>query len=306
MRVKHGCSGGVKMTLVWIVLAGGMRFCPAAWSGAVAPAGLYKDIEYGSVGEVRLMLDTCVPEGGVLHPAVILIHGGGWSSGKRADMAFLFEPLSTAGFACFTISYRLSPEHRWPACLEDVKTAIRWVKAHAVEYQADPNSIALIGYSAGGHLACLAAVTADADEQVGAVVGFAPPTDHVADNERRGGLSTAMQKLLDRPLEFNDEARAVLRHISPIQYVKAGLPPFLLIHGTEDSSVPYSQSVNFRQKLLDCGVACELKTLEGAGHRIAEWATFDPNYLQDTAAWLTRVFDADCPAAKEKALKAAP
>jgi acetyl esterase/lipase len=308
VRLNCGGRGVVKTALVWAILTGGLWFCPAAGAAAVKAAGLYTGIEYGRAGEHALLLDAFVSEGGGLRPAVLLIHGGGWSSGKRDDMAFLFEPLGRAGFVCFTISYRLAPEHRWPACIEDVRTAIRWVKAHAAEYQADPNSIALLGYSAGGHLACLAAVQADGDERVGAVVGFAPPTDHVADNERRGGLSTSMQKLLDRPVELNDEARALLRRLSPIQYVKAGLPPFLLVHGTEDTSVPYSQSVAFRQKLLDCEAACELKTLEGAGHRIAEWETCDPNYLQDTAAWLGRVFHAEaaCPEAEKGSGKAAP
>ncbi len=68
-------------------------------------------------------------------PVVIIVHGGGWVGGDKQDMSFLFEPLSDAGFAWFSINYRLAPKHRWPACLEDVQSAIRWVKAHASEYR---------------------------------------------------------------------------------------------------------------------------------------------------------------------------
>ena len=292
MRPKHG-RGGVITTLMWVVLAGGIGLCPAAAAGAEKAAGLYTAIEYGRPGDHPLLLDAYVPEGSALHPAVILIHGGGWSSGKRDDMAFLFEPLGSAGFACFTISYRLAPEHRWPACLEDVRTAIRWVKAHAAEYQADPDRIALIGYSAGGHLACFAAVQADETERVQGVVGFAPPTDHEADNDRRGGLSLSMQKLLDRSPAIDDQSRRILRRISPIQYVNAGLPPFLLIHGTEDTSVPYSQSTQFMAKLNHYAAPCKLITIEGAGHRITDWESRHPGFLEETAAWLKQTLQAE-------------
>ena len=305
-----------RQAFLLMALWGVVGVCPVAGAEAVKPAGLYEDIQYGSAGEAPLLLDACVPEGdgAGLSPAVILIHGGGWSSGTRGDMAFLFDPLSKAGFTWFTISYRLAPTSRWPACIEDVRTAIRWVKANALAYRADPERIVLIGYSAGGHLACLAAVQGDETERVQGVVAFAPPTDHEADNERRGGLSPSMQKLLDRPLELDDQTRAMLRHLSPIQYVNAGLPPFLLIHGTEDTSVPYSQSVHFRAELKHYAAPCELITIEGAGHSIADWGPLHPGFLEETVAWLKTTFQAGqrvptsmaavTPAAIEKTVKA--
>lgn len=265
-------------------------------SGAMVsnqPAGLYENIVYGTAGEESLFLDACVPEGRDLHPAVILIHGGGWSGGDKKDMEFLYKPLSEAGFVWFSINYRLAPQHCWPACFEDVRTAIRWVRDNAAAYRADAGRIALIGYSAGGHLACLAAVQADQTERVQAVVGIAPPTDHEADSERRGRLSPSMQKLLDRPGEISDDARTMLQRISPIQYVNAGLPPFLLLHGTEDNSVPYSQSVNFKAKLDHYCAPCEIITIEGAGHRITDWEAIRPQYIKDITNWLTRAVQAD-------------
>lgn len=271
----------------WLVIGG-------ISGGAVSeqPAGLYEDIIYGTAGGQSLLLDACVPEGKGLRPAVILIHGGGWSGGDKKDMEFLYQPLSEAGFVWFSINYRLAPQHRWPACIEDVRTAIRWVRANAAEYRGDAARIALIGYSAGGHLACLAAVQADPAERVQAVVGIAPPTDHEADSARRGGLSPSMQKLLDRPGEMNDDARTMLQRISPIQYVNAGLPPFLLLHGTDDNSVPYSQSVNFKTKLDHYCAPCEIITIEGAGHRISEWNQIRPQYVKEIVDWLTRAVQA--------------
>ncbi|MBN2512989.1 MAG: alpha/beta hydrolase fold domain-containing protein [Sedimentisphaerales bacterium] len=271
----------------WLVIGG-------ISGGAVSnqPAGFYADVVYGTAGGESLLLDLFVPEGKGIRPAAILIHGGGWSGGDKKDMKFLYKPLSEAGFVWFSIHYRLAPKHRWPACFEDVRTAIRWVRANAAAYRADAGRIALIGYSAGGHLACLAAVQADETERVQAVVGIAPPTDHEADSERRGGLSPSMQKLLERPGEMDDDARAMLQRISPIQYVNAGLPPFLLLHGTDDNSVPYSQSINFKAKLDHYCAPCEIITIEGAGHRISEWDQIRPHYVKEIVDWLTRAVQA--------------
>jgi pectinesterase len=237
------------------------------------------DVVYGSAEGRFLRLDVTMPGGSeTMCPGVILVHGGGWSGGDRTDMQFLAERMVRAGFTCFSVGYRLAPEHRWPSCLEDVREAVRWVKSHSADYRADPERIVLLGYSAGGHLACHAAVTADKADRPAAVVLLAAPIDHEADSERRGGLSPSLQKLLNLAAVINDQSRAVLREISPVHYVSADLPPFVLVHGTEDTSVPFDQSLSLRSKLMESGVSCALITLEGAGHRIAEWETYD-------AAW---------------------
>ena len=120
------------------------------------------DVEYGKVGGASLRLDAHVPNGAGPFPMVLIVHGGGWGTGdKRKGMEPFFEPLNKAGdFTWFSINYRLAPSNHWPACLEDVQTAIRWVKSHAKEYKGDPQRLALMGYSAGGELVCLAAVLA--------------------------------------------------------------------------------------------------------------------------------------------------
>ena len=260
-----------------------------ALASAVASAEFKGDIEYARVGDSALHLDASVPDGPGPFPVAILIHGGGWGSGdKRGDVTPLMEPLTQAGFTWFSIDYRLAPTNPWPACFEDVQNAIRWVKTHAAEFKGDSNRIALVGYSAGGHLACHAAVMADDRTRVQAVVGCAAPTDHIADSERRGGPSKSMQALLGSPPELGAETRRRLREFSPINFVKPGLPPFLLLQGTEDKSVPYPQSVNLQARLMQAGVSCELITLTNATHRLAEWTNFDAGYPDKLVGWLRR------------------
>jgi acetyl esterase/lipase len=255
----------------------------------LAAAELKTDLEYGRAGGESLRLDASVPDGAGPFPVVMIVHGGGWGSGdKQKDITVLFEPLTRAGYTWFSINYRLAPTNRWPACFEDVQTAIRWVKAHAAEYKGDPRRLALIGYSAGGQLVCQAAVLATNDTRVQAVIGFAPPTDLVADTERRGGLSKSLQALLDREEKVDDQVNTLLKQMSPINYVKPGLPPFLLIHGTVDKSVPYEQSLNFQARLKENGVPCEIVTVTNAPHNIMSWEKIDTSYKEKMTDWLKR------------------
>lgn len=245
------------------------------------------DIEYGKAGGESLQLDAHVPNGVGPFPMVLMVHGGGWGVGdKRKGMEPLFEPLNKAGdFTWFSINYRLAPTNHWPACFEDVQTAIRWVKSHAKEYKGDPQRLALMGYSAGGELVCLAAMLAKEDTRVQAVVGFSPPTDMVADTDRRGGLSKSLQALFGREA-VDDQTRPLLKEMSAINFVKPGLPPFLLIQGDADKTVPYEQSLSFQARLKENDVPCELIIVKGAPHRITDWDKFDPSYKEKTVAWL--------------------
>ncbi len=245
------------------------------------------DIEYGRASGESLRLDAHIPDGSGPFPMVVMVHGGGWTSGdKRKDITVILEPLTTSGqFAWFSINYRMAPTNRWPACFEDVQTAIRWAKAHATEYKGDPHRVALMGYSAGGQLACLAAVRAGEDTRVQAVVGFAPPTDMVADTERRGDLSKSLQALFGRET-VDDATRALLQEMSPITYVKPGLPPFLFVQGDADKTVLYEQTLAFMSKLKENGVTNDIVTIKGAPHRITDWDNFDPSYKEKVITWL--------------------
>ncbi|BET69487.1 hypothetical protein ASA1KI_44050 [Opitutales bacterium ASA1] len=264
-----------------------------------ACAEVLRDVVYGTAGGEELRLDVRIPQGRPPYPVAVLVHGGGWGSGDKggadkpgsgADITPWFAPLEEAGVLAFSINYRLAPAHRWPACFEDVQTAIRWVKTHAAEYGGDPERIALFGHSAGGHLAFLAAVQATEDTRVQAAVGFAPVTDFEQDLPIRGGLSVALQNLHGRPKEPTAEALAILRETSPVNHVRPGLPPFLIVHGDADRTVPLEQSRQFLDRLAVAGVRGDLVVLRGAPHRLTEWDVHDASWSTKVVAWLRAVW----------------
>ena len=267
-------------------------FLTATLFGNLARAELKTNIEYGKAGNRALLLDANVPDGTGPFPVVIAIHGGGWCTGNKSgkgDFAPALKALTANHFTWFSIDYRLAPTNRWPDCYDDVQAAIRWGKAHAAEYKGDPDHIALLGYSAGGHLACLAATLAGPDTRVQAVVGLAPPTDLAADAQHRGSLKKwpAMRNLLGRD-SLDDETLKLLWQMSPINHVQSGLPPFLLMQGDSDKTVLPSLTRNFAARLKEKGVPYELYFLKGPGHRIADWEKFDPTWQQKLADWLNQ------------------
>lgn len=255
---------------------------------SIAFADIQTDIEYSQAKDANLFLDVSLPDGNGPFAAAIIVHGGGWSSGNKQDIEFLFKPLNDANIAAFSVNYRLAPKNRWPACFDDVRQSIRWVKINAATFKVDPNRIAIIGYSAGGQLACLAAVTADKDTAVKAVVGLAPPTDLVLDSLRRGNISTYLMNLFDCNT-LDASSLQMIWESSPINHIKPGLPPFLLAHGTADKSVPYQQSLNFKSRLDEMDVKCDIITIKGAGHKINEWQDFDSGWIKKMTDWLNGV-----------------
>jgi acetyl esterase/lipase len=262
----------------------------AGITSAVAEPKWLPHLEYGKAGGESLRLDASVPPGEGPFPIAILIHGGGWGSGDKAhDFGAFSKPLTDAGFTWFSINYRLAPQHRWPACFEDVQAAIRWVKAHAATYKGDPQRIALIGYSAGGQLAALAAIRADETTRVQAVVGLAPAVELVADSKRRGEVSPALRNLLDLPEKLDESALARIAAISPAEEIKPGLPPFLLVQGTADQSVRHVETVAFSERLKQAKVPCDLIEMKDAPHRIAEWPKFAPGHAAKTIACLKAI-----------------
>lgn len=245
------------------------------------------DIQYGEAHGQKLFLDAHIPDGSGPFPILIIVHGGGWMGGdKEGDIVPVLAPYAT-NFTWFTISYRLAPQNRWPACFDDLQTAVHWVKQHATEYQGDPDRIALIGYSAGGHLVTLAGTLAAADVHVQAIVGIAPPSDLVWDNERRGGLSKSMTNLFDyATTNITDNRRVVLKRYSPLTYVKPGLQPFLLVQGTADRTVPFRETTNFMAALQAASVPCDMLVITNGQHRIADWSNFYPDWQERVVSWL--------------------
>jgi pectinesterase len=262
---------------------------PANFSrnGCTSRIGIRKDVEYGKAEGASLLLDVCMPDGPGPFPAVILVHGGGWSSGdKTGGVNPLFGPLTKSGLGWFSINYRLAPKHRYPAAVEDVEAAIRWVKKNAAQFKVDPNRLALLGESAGGHLVAMAVMRAKDDTRVAAAIPFYAPVDLESDTQRRGGLSISLRDLFGRTYEVDAQATKVLRDASPINLVHPDLPPFLLVHGTADMSVPYSQSVQLQAKLKAAGVACDLITIDDGVHGMARWEGSDPGYKEKVTNWI--------------------
>lgn len=270
----------------------GLLFIALVFATA-ASAALHTDVEYARVGDVSLKLDAYVPEGSGPFPAVILVHGGGWTGGdksggpKKAYIAPMHEPLARAGFAWFSINYRLAPQHRYPACIDDVETAIRWVKRHASEYRLDPKRIAISGESAGGHLVALAVVRADESTRLAAVVPFYGAFDLVSRAPPGEPLMRNFSALLGRT-HADEAALALLREASPLAHVKPGLPPFLLVHGNADNVVPYDQSLKLQARLKAAGVRCDLLTIEQGGHGMLGWKSLGSDYQDQIVAWLKR------------------
>lgn len=253
-------------------------------------AATQRDIEYGRVGDIPLLLDAHIPEGPGPHPAVILVHGGAWISGDRArNMAPLFEPLEKAGFAWFSVSYRFASDFMLlGTAIDDVQEAVRFVRNNAEKFRIDPNRIALAGESAGGQLASMVAARGakDSSSAVNAVVALYTPTDLV---------SLAQSSPLVPP-RLRDAVKGTpiaplilgfLRTLSPVANVSAEMPPFLLIHGTADTLVPYEQSVSFCEKLKARGGTCELYSVTGGEHGMRTWHSPAANSYKDyMTQWL--------------------
>jgi acetyl esterase/lipase len=245
----------------------------------IAPA-----IPYRIVDGEEIPLDVYVP----LTPpsatlaVVVYIHGGSWRSHSRKDFDPNWLPVA-ADMAFVAINYRLAPRYRFPAQLEDCRAALLWVSEHAHQYQLDPARLAVMGSSAGGHLALLLATGADpqaipqtqpagALPTIRAAVAFYPPTDFLAVGEtvdRRPGRTQdppghgPIELLLgSTPAQNRDLARLA----SPIYHVTPNCPPVMLLHGSADLMVPVEQSTTMAAALRAAGVACELIIVPGADH----------------------------------------
>jgi acetyl esterase len=232
----------------------------------------FNDIEYAAPGGMSLRLDASIPAGAGPFPAAILVHGGGWVRGdRRVEVQPLFQPLSNAGIAWFSISYRLATDPLlFGAAVNDVEAAVSFVKAHAADYRVDPNRLALIGESAGGQLAAMAALDGTSAAPVKAVVALYAPMDLVSLAKTSQMIPPAIRNALNgTPWESLILTR--LSELSPIEHLRQGMPPFLLVHGTADSLVPYTQSVRMRDRMKALGAQCEIFPVEGAGHGLRWW-----------------------------------
>jgi acetyl esterase/lipase len=250
-------------------------------STATTPAGelrtevdVTKDIVYGTGAGENLLLDLAVPKG-LDHPlpAIVWIHGGGWQWGDKSEFENLISESARVGYVAVTINYRFAPKHVFPAQIEDSKCAVRWLRANAQRLHVDPRRIGAVGSSAGAHLSMMLGAmdpsdgleghggSSEASSRVQAVVSFAGPTN------LRAAFPDVSKPLLATFLggpaaEKQEAARAA----SPITYVSSGDPPMLLIQGTQDPLVPYSQAYEMAEALTKAKVPGRVEVLLGEGH----------------------------------------
>jgi len=205
-------------------------------------------------------------------PTLIFIHGGGWTGGTKEARDIAILPYLDMGMNVVNVEYRLARIAQAPAAVEDCRCALRWVIQHAKEYGVDVSRIVVSGDSAGGHLALTTGMlpaSAGLDRECPG-----PDNLKVAAIVNWYGISD-VNELLDGPnmkayavqwLGSASDREQIARRVSPLTYVRAGLPPVLTIHGDADPTVPYTQSVRLHKALSDAGVANELMTIPGGKH----------------------------------------
>jgi acetyl esterase len=276
----------------------------AAMSMTLCGASLDKtDIPYATRNGHSLFLDLHIPDGPGPFPAAILVHGGGFDEGsKSTNVKPLFAPLSEAGFAWFSIDYRLAPDVQFPQVNEDLNDAIAWVRTNASTYHVDVKKIALIGESAGGFLVNYAGTHKPAAEEVAAVVDFYGPSDYgklaqlrqahpeqfnMATIKRHASRGGGI--LFFGVKELDAKGLAQLRAVAPIAAVHKGMPPFLCIHGTKDDQVAFEQSTSFCDAIRRTGTNCELITVKDGAHGMSRWRDADMQHWKpEMISWLKK------------------
>jgi alpha-L-fucosidase 2 len=296
MSVYFRVSPAIRTALIFM-----LTFAPQLL--AALHAEMLENIEYGLAGSTPLSLDARIPEGNGPFPAAIIVHGGAWVAGDRTkSVAPLFQPLADAHIATFSISYRLAkPGHEafsLPANLtqiltfglasEDVRHAVAFVKEHAAEYRVDPDRIALIGESAGAQLAAMAALRPGHNGAVRAVVALYCPSDLAKLMETSPWIPDKVHERLQEST-MGTMLTAGLRELSPVTWVNKQAPPFLLIHGTGDSFVPFEQSEEFCDRLHAAGGKCELYKVKDGGHGLKNWESDkQTKYKEHMVKWLEK------------------
>ncbi len=228
------------------------------------------DVPYCTADPAQVM-DLYFPAAAGPWPTVMYVHGGSWMHGDKSEAAMFAHGLASLGYLIVSINYRLYPPHTYPAMIEDVKCAVRSLRAHAGEYNLDPDRLAAMGTSAGGHLASLVGTS---DQSAGFDVG------EYLDQSSRLKAVIALAAPLDLTKNFPNADIEMMKRIgfgehnivlaSPITYVTPDDPPFLLIHGDQDELVPYEQSQLMYDRLTQAGVYAELVIVKNARHSLIE------------------------------------
>jgi acetyl esterase/lipase len=247
------------------------------------------DVVYGHSDGVDLKMDLAHPAAtDAPAPAIVCIHGGAWRSGNKRDYQQHIRFLASMGYVAAAVEYRFAPAHSWPAQIQDVKCAVRYLRAHARELNIDPSRIGALGDSAGAHLALLLGLMDPSDgfdnaggndgqsSKVQAVVNFSGPTNLAswriapeAEAEFLALHGRDSDGILADFLGTADRSSPVMAEASPVTYVGEDDPPILTFHGVDDAIVSVEQAQLLHAALDKAGVPQTLTIIEGAGHAFA-------------------------------------
>ncbi len=231
-----------------------------------------RDVTYSTIDGVNLKMDIYYPQtDSSSYPVVMYVHGGGWTSGSKSSGAGMRDvpTLLDHGYAVASIDYRLAPRWKFPAQIEDVKCAVRYLRVNAEELKIDPDHIGTYGGSVGGHLVTLLGTSSDdlfggdcpwpGSARVQAVVDMFGSADFSLFDF--SGFSVA-----ERVFGVSESSDPIFTQASPVTWVSPDDPPFLILHGDKDTIVPLSQSQSLYDHLQAAGVPVELVVVKNAGH----------------------------------------
>ena len=225
------------------------------WQGVPPGVKIVRDIEFKVAGQRRLLLDIYLPEAPKQPvPVVVWFCGGGWRGMSRFGPPVVSAWLAGHGFAVIGADYRVSGEAKFPAAVEDCCDVVRWVRRHGKKHGLDPKRVGTWGDSAGGHLAAIVGLKM----KVQAVAAFCPPTD----------LALMADKVFVPEFIGGTPAEKLRKYAaaSPVTHVRRGAPPHLIVHGTEDKTVPFEQATRYAALLDDVGADVTLVRFPGVGH----------------------------------------
>jgi acetyl esterase/lipase len=260
------------------------------------------DVEYGNANGKPLQLDVYQPaaKSEKPRPALLLIHGGGWILGSRKDFRGEAELAAKGGYVAFSVGYRLvfGSDTQWPAQLDDVQRAVRWVRANATRFNIDPERLGAVGVSAGGHLVAFLGTTDTRDNSDSALAAYSSRVKCVVDLFGPTDLNHDFSKVIPLGNQANELVKKLLgatpaekpelaREASPLNRVDAKSAPFLIFHGQRDRLVPVTQSEVLHAALKKAGVESKLILFPDEDHGLNKPAN-QQTFRKETVEFLKR------------------
>lgn len=241
------------------------------------------DVAWRGIGSEVLRLDAYVPSGEHRHAAVVLVHGGAWTGGDKADVAEQGRLLAAAGYVAVAVNYRLAPAHPYPAAVEDVRAAVAWLRAptQVATYRLDSHRIGLFGASAGGNLAAMVGTEGSGRRDTGTRVALVVSWSGLTDLNGFAQVPDFGQEFLGCAARSCPQLAA---DASPITHVDPSDPPMLLVNAADDPITPATQATTMGAALGEARVDHEVVVVPGSAHA----TVLAPEVWGTTLAYLTR------------------